>query len=133
MDNNEIHINNILNDMKNDDIDAYLLTGVTNIEYISDCYDKLVDSSKSFGESADKILPFNKLKVWNEYQEGETSLQKKYPTFNKKFRIWRVDVPRDKHSLRDRIRNPWMMLELSNNKEHNNRMVFHNLLVKYYK
>ena len=35
MDNNEIHINNILNDMKNDDIDAYLLTGVTNIEYIS--------------------------------------------------------------------------------------------------
>lgn len=105
----------------------------TNIEYISDCYDKSVDSSKSFGESADKILPFNKLKVWNEYQEGETTLQKKYPTFNKKFRIWRVDVPRDKHSLRDRIRNPWMMLELSNNKEHNNRMVFHNLLVKYYK
>lgn len=106
----------------------------TNIEYIADCYEKSVDSSKSFGNSADKIPPFNKLKVWNEYQEGETTnLNKRYPNFNKKFRLWRVDVPRDKHSLRDRIRNPWMMLELSNDKEHNNRMVFHNLLVKYYK
>ena len=106
----------------------------TNVEYISDCYTLNVDDPKSFGESADKISPFDKLKVWNEYQEGETTnLKKKYPTFNKKFRIWRVDVPRDKFSSRDRIRNPWMMLELSNNSEHNNKMVFHNLLVKYYK
>ena len=73
----------------------------TNIEYISDCYENDVDSPNSFGESAHTISPFNKLRVWNEYQEGITNnLTKKYPTFNKKFRIWRIDVPRDKTNKR---------------------------------
>lgn len=30
-----LHVNNILNDLKNDDFDAYLLTQFTNVEYIS--------------------------------------------------------------------------------------------------
>ena len=31
----DLHIDNILKDLKNDDFDAYLLTGFTNVEYIS--------------------------------------------------------------------------------------------------
>ena len=31
----DLHIDNILKDLKSDDFDAYLLTGFTNVEYIS--------------------------------------------------------------------------------------------------
>ena len=31
----DLHITNIINDLKNDDFDAYLLTQFTNVEYIS--------------------------------------------------------------------------------------------------
>lgn len=109
----------------------------TNVEFIADMYAaNAPDVPYSLGTTADKLPPFNYLKVWNEYQEGivdNTALKKKYPNFEKKFRVWRVDVPRDKNHRRDRIRNPWMMLELRRFNAPNNRMVFHNLLVKYFK
>ena len=31
----DLHVNNILNDIKKDDIQAYLLTQFTNVEYLS--------------------------------------------------------------------------------------------------
>lgn len=109
----------------------------TNIEYIADFYvANSPDLPYSFGTTGHTLSPFNRLRVWNEYQEGVvegTSLKKKYPNFEKKFRTWRVDIPRDRINHRDRIRNPWIMLELSKSNAPNNRMVFHNLLVKYYK
>ena len=109
----------------------------TNIEYIADCYNTArADLPNSFGTTGDKVFPFSKLRVWNEYQEGisdNINLKKHYPNFEKKFRIWRLDIPRDRSNGRDRIRNPWIMLELANTVQHSNKMVFHNLLVKYYK
>lgn len=106
----------------------------TNIEYIADCIpnDVKIDT---VGKTLN--LPFDKLNVWNEYQEGITSLTSRYshPNFERKFRIWRVDVPRDTKEGRglNRIRNPWMYLKLSKDSNDKDKMVFHNLLVKYYK
>ena len=106
----------------------------TNIEYVSDCLPTEV-SVNNTGMLNDS--PFDKLSVWNEYQEGETliSNNNKYPKFDKKFRIWRVDIPRAKNTLRDRIRNPWIHLKLSkeNLNQTPSKIMFHNLFVKYYK
>lgn len=81
---------------------------------------------------------FDRLTVDNEYQHGETNINSisrfKYPNAEKKFRIWRLDIPRDsnsKHKL-DRIRNPWIKLKLTKNTNTNNRMDFHDLIVKYF-
>ena len=81
---------------------------------------------------------FDTLRVWNEYQEGEIQLQyNKFEVSNlkRKFRIWRADMPRDSKDPfhLNRIRNPWIYLQLSKTVDlANERMEFHDLLVKYY-
>lgn len=81
---------------------------------------------------------FDKLEVSNEYQHGESIPNRRirhiYPNAEIKFRIWRTDIPRDTNSRRslDRIRSPWMKLKLTKNTNTNNKMNFHDLLVKYY-
>ena len=80
---------------------------------------------------------FDKLEVSNEYQYGESNPnigRHKYPNAERKFRIWRLDIPRDNNSRKglNRIRNPWMKLKLSKTNNVNNKMNFHDLLVKYY-
>lgn len=81
---------------------------------------------------------FDKLEVSNEYQHGESNPNRRtrhvYPNAERKFRIWRTDIPRDTNSRRslDRIRSPWMKLKLTKNTNTNNKMNFHDLLVKYY-
>ena len=105
-----------------------------NVEYIAECIPNNIKID-TVGNTLTK--PFDKLDVWNEYQEGSTAITAlyKYPNFEKKFRIWRVDIPRDSKNGNglNRIRNPWAYIKLSNNTSHNDKMVFHNLLVKYYK
>lgn len=113
--------------------EPYIDKTFTNIEYISD----LLDTNKI--DFNNKIIksPFDKLKVWNEYQTGESILFSSIrpATLKQKFRLWRAEIPRDDNSQfkLDRIRNPWVMLKLSKDSVDKNKMVFHNLLVKYYK
>lgn len=97
----------------------------TNIEYRADMW----DSNNNLTNGT-----FDYLSVHNEYQEGSTLLKNntKYPSFKKKFRIWRADIPRDSFNKRDRIRNPWINLQLGKNENNKDRMEFHNLLVYYY-
>lgn len=117
----------------------------TNVEFYADLmlpYNKVSDKDITVKLDA----PFNKLEVWNEYQKGETNITEryKYPNAEKKFRMWRLDVPRDINSKNklDRMRNPWIHLKLSNDTFNSDRsmrttndlkMIFHNLVVKYYK
>lgn len=107
----------------------------SNIEFIADC----TDPSKKVDESMilDKTMPFTKIKAWNEYQYGEKKLETGYYPSNlkKKFRLWRADIPRDQNSKYglDRMRNPWISLTLGKDVPDNKKMVFHNLIVKYYK
>lgn len=110
----------------------------TNLEYRADVFDK---SSIQEENSVITNDSFDTIKVWNEYQTtGECDIKKlidKPSILKNKFRIWRLNIPRSKNSSDgnrfglDRIRNPWVMLELKKNKNTNKRMEFHDLLVKY--
>ena len=105
----------------------------TNIEFIAD---KLNNNSiDSIASKKNLLYPFTEFEVWNEYQYGITNLTKgrTYPNFERKFRIWRADIPRDSSNGRDRIRNPWVYLKLSNKDINKSKMTFHSFLVKYYK
>jgi hypothetical protein len=118
--------------------EPYSYNTFTNVEYIADC----LSSAKHVDDIPTEIkeyfnLPFDELEVWNEYQYGKTDIKERfaYPNFENKFRKWRVDIPRDEYSKNKlgRIKNPWILLKLNNTSNHDDKMVFHNLLVKYYK
>lgn len=78
---------------------------------------------------------FDTLKVWNEYQEGEATLNKllgRPSNLKKKFRIWRANIPRDACNNRDRMRNPWLYIKLSKEEENTNKTVLHDMVVSYF-
>ena len=105
----------------------------TNIEYIADC---LEDKDINYSKVLTNKIPFNALDAWNEYQFGSVELKSELmpSTLRQKFRIWRADIPRDSNSRYglDRMRGPWIFLRLRNTLSER-KMVFHNLLVKYYR
>ena len=111
--------------------DSFIDKTWTNIEYRADVF----DSGNIQDKNSNKIIDdtFNTLEVWNEYQKGTTTLnKKKYPNARNKFRIWRVDIPRSNEGRKlDRIRNPWIMLKITKNTNTSSRMEFHDLVVKY--
>jgi hypothetical protein len=82
----------------------------TNIEFRADRWSDKLDSILS-SES-----PFDYVRVWNEYQDtGEVLLNNKghLPSnLKKKFRIWRIQIPRDAYNRRARMRNTWCKIKL---------------------
>lgn len=118
-----------------------------NIEYRADV----------FKDNTDELLPeetFDTLEVWNEYQGNKVSVKDSssplysfsakdlYPDIRRKFRIWRMDIPRDRKGIDNpyglnRIRNPWIYLKLEKDNSIetedtiNNRMELHNILIRY--
>ena len=107
----------------------------TNIEYVADEY--LTSTKVDEPEILSQTNPFNELRVWNEYQFGSCRLSEQVmpSDLKKKFRIWRANIPRDEKSKfkLDRIRNPWCYISLINNPNSTNKMVFHQIDVKYFK
>jgi hypothetical protein len=113
----------------------------TNLEYRADIFNKGNIQTNEF--TTDNIVSnetFDLLKVWNEYQNGELDLTKvRFECLKEakpKFRIWRTNLPRAKATNSnkfglDRIRNPWIMLELKKSTNTNKRMEFHDLIIKY--
>ena len=111
-------------------------------------YDKIFNNIEYRADSwyKDNILAYNNtfdtLEVWNEYQKGIcdlTYLKSKPSPLKKKFRVWRANIPRfnvDWNGIKanklDRIRNTWAYIKLSRNKENTDKMVFHDLTVKYF-
>ena len=84
---------------------------------------------EGFNHTTQSGKPINYIKVTNEYQDtGVVNLDNK--NFRKKFRIWRVLIPRNKGS-RDRILNPWCKITLGNDKPHNDLTILHDLEVKF--
>lgn len=69
--------------------------------------------------SVDHRRMFDIVRVWNEYQDtGEIDLTFKQDipsNMKKKFRIWRMDIPRDKDHVRQRIRNTWAKVKFTMN------------------
>ena len=104
----------------------------TNVEYRADIF----ESGKITSNDSNKVInkTFDTLTVWDEYQSGIEDLSKA----KNKFRIWRANIPRDSKNSKfglDRIRNPWIMLELRKDaasyESTVNRMEFHDLVIKY--
>ena len=97
-----------------------------NLEFRSDSWDKsgnLLDTT------------FDTLTVWNEYQQGTSTLNNilgRPSNLKKKFRIWRANIPRDKANGRDRMRNPWLYIKLSMEEENVNKTVLHDMIVHYF-
>lgn len=73
--------------------------------------------------------PYDYIRVRTEYQDtGNVALTDR--SFRKKFRIWRVIIPRDKGS-RNRIVNPWCEITLGKDKPEEDHMITHTLSVHY--
>lgn len=105
----------------------------TNIDY-------RMDMKEDSGYAHDNSLDY--MRVWNEYQDTEnvdlSLIKSSDGKFNmpnsmlqKKFRIWRIQIPRSKGSV-DRIRNTWCKIELGCNKSNSRKAVLHDLNVQYF-
>lgn len=102
--------------------------------------DKIFNSLEFRADSWDKDgnllnTTFDTLTTWNEYQEGITDLTNtpnRPSTLKKKFRIWRANIPRAKANGRDRMRNPWLYVKLSMEKENTNKTILHDMMVHYF-
>lgn len=97
-----------------------------NLEFRSDSWDK---SGNLLGTT------FDTLTVWNEYQQGTSTLNNilgRPSNLKKKFRIWRANIPRAKANGRDRMRNPWLYIKLSMEEENVNKTVLHDMIVHYF-
>lgn len=106
----------------------------TNIEYRSDMFE---------GDTEVPFDTFDTLTAETEYQHGQirivgSTLQPS--SAKKKFRIWRVNIPRDTKDKTanpyglNRMRNPWISLRLTKDNSDGNhlRNIFHDLVVYYY-
>lgn len=90
--------------------------------------DKIFDNIEFRGEAIEdaedyNLCPFTHIQASNEYQDsGETIITNsnisKNSNIEQKFRIWRLNIPREKAKvkgkIRNRIRSPWVRLKLSN-------------------
>lgn len=115
----------------------------TNIDYRADFY-RILDSDGDKVEEEPSILgtnqnvyqqneTFDTVKVFNEYQETDNFASRAI----KKFRIWRLDIGRDKNSKfkLDRIRNPWVNIFLGKTQtgsENQDLMQLHDVTVRYF-
>ena len=102
--------------------------------------DKIFNTLEFRADSWDKEgnllnTTFDTLNVWNEYQEGTSTLSNtldRPSSLKKKFRIWRANIPRAKANGRDRMRNPWLYIKLSMEEENVNKTVLHDMIVHYF-
>lgn len=107
--------------------------------------DKIFNTLEFRADSWDKEgnllnTTFDTLNVWNEYQEGTSTLNNilgRPSDLKKKFRIWRANIPRanavgSTKKGRDRMRNPWLYIKLSMEGENVNKTVLHDMIVHYF-
>lgn len=110
----------------------------SNIETRLDIYNK---SGNNYTLQHNEFLDY--IKVWNEYQDtGEVQLNYEpiLPSnTKKKFRIWRVQIPRDNSGNKlDRIHNTWSYIKLgkrnnsSDNAKNSYKMIMYDLISQYY-
>lgn len=102
------------------------------IEYEGSVLD---DDNMEIKDSKDySISPIDSLQVDNEYQDTEEwslNNDSKKLDIKKKFRIWRMIVPRNSMKRMERIRNPWTKITLKGINNANKKCIIHNISVKY--
>lgn len=125
---------------------TFISNGIDNnlmdFDKVYSTIDYRMDMSNSTGYQHDNSLDF--IRVYNEYQDTEdvnlnrsnTSLSfwNKEANLQKKFRIWRIQIPRDKKGGNglDRIRNTWCKIKLGSKGKNNYKAILHDLNVQYY-
>ena len=92
-----------------------------NIEYKSEVYINDIDLPAS---------TLTSVRLWNEYQDSQVIPLVVNSNLSRKFRTWRATLPRQKNSM-DRIRNPWVFLELEFNNTNNKKLILHDVIVYY--
>lgn len=103
----------------------YRMDMFNGTSYIPDRTLDYIQVSNEYQDTGE--IPLSRLKV----STNPKSYHQKGTNLQKKFRIWRIQIPRNKNSL-DRIRNPWCKIKLGNNGSDNLRAVLHDLNVQYY-
>ena len=101
-----------------------------NIDFRADSWD---------GDTLQSTCPFDTIQAWNEYQSGATSLATifgKPSTLQKKFRVWRANIPRNGDTVAgtkglQRMRNTWEYIKLSNNTPNKLRSEIHDSVVSF--
>ena len=77
------------------------------------------DNFYSENHAVDHRKMFDTIRVWNEYQDTDTvdlDFTDDIPSnMKKKFRIWRMDIPRDSINPGQRIRNTWAKIKFTMN------------------
>ncbi len=136
----------------------------TNLEFRA-----CVDGEGIYDEEKDSFtpsLPIDSLEVWDEYQHGLLTLSDRNghdrfthgnsdgnASLNRKFRMWRCDIPRDNAEVNteieapmgikrfkarplDRIRNPWAYIKLTKNpaeeKTFLSKIEIHDIMATYF-
>lgn len=104
----------------------------TNLE----CSAEITNLDIATGPDSESTAFFSTIRVWNEYQDtGEVPLTYnicKPSNTKKKFRIWRVQIPRDSVKKLNRIRNTWARIKLTMDKNAKKDFTLHDLIVTYY-
>lgn len=94
---------------------------LNNIEYRSEVYLDNLDQPS---------LTLTHVQLWNEYQDSELRDLVINNNLSRKFRTWRITLPRNKNT-RDRIRNPWNFVKLQFENEENKRLILHDVDISY--
>lgn len=129
----------------------------TNVEYRADFYRTLSEDGFMLNKEDELITAdrygfindaykedetFSTYKLWNEYQTtGDVPLRRDdafTDPVRKKFRIWRLTIPRalkndtNRHGL-DRMRNPWINIEFRKHMDDDKFMMqLHDIVIKYF-
>ena len=115
----------------------------SNVDFRMDTY-KYIESSQTWNldythDSLDSIRVFDAYQDTREvaltksrfYTVNDT-VKMKDPNLQRKFRIWRIQIPRDYGNM-DRIRDTWCGITLQNNgRLDNTKSVLHDLNVQFY-
>lgn len=129
------------NEFFEDGYKPFSVTVIANPDTIQDkIFDTLEFRSDTYQYDSDYNLKlsnitFDTLTTWNEYQRGESILKNnkmKPSNLKQKFRIWRANIPRAEANGRDRMRNPWLYIKLSMEKQNYNKTILHDMTVYYF-
>lgn len=92
------------------------------------------NSEESKDDRGYSLSPIDSIYVDNEYQKTHKhslSSQEHKLDLKKKFRMWRMIIPRCAENRMERIRNQWSKITLSGLDNANKRCIIHNIMVKY--
>jgi len=114
---------------------SYVTLLLNSEPYQNKIFNNIGFEAETYNNGSDVYdLTFNKLRVWNEYQDTlEQDLLPVFkPLLKRKFRNWNIIIPRHNGS-RDRINNPWAFAQLKFDIDDGNnyKLVLHDTVLSY--